>query len=132
PRPRPRGGCVAGGDRRPRVRNARRRRLRRRDQADQDRRPGPGRRRPGHGPGARMSGPVFTVALPDARDAAVVGGKGASLGELTRAGVAVPPGFVVTVGAFAAVMAANDPSGGLRAELSALDAANLTGISAAA
>jgi pyruvate,water dikinase len=79
-----------------------------------------------------MSGPVFTVALPDARDAAVVGGKGASLGELTRAGVAVPPGFVVTVGAFAAVMAAIDPSGGLRAELSALDAANLAGISAAA
>ena len=43
---------VARGDRRPRVRDARRRRLRRRDQADQDRRPGPGRRRPRHGPGA--------------------------------------------------------------------------------
>ena len=43
---------VARGDRRPRVRDARRRRLRRRDQADQDRGQDPGRRRPRHGPGA--------------------------------------------------------------------------------
>ena len=55
------------------------------------------------GDGAR-----FAVTLPEARDAAVVGGKGASLGELTRAGVAVPPGFVVTADAFAAAMAAID------------------------
>jgi phosphoenolpyruvate synthase/pyruvate phosphate dikinase len=54
-----------------------------------------------------MSDQELAVPLRDARDPAVVGGKGASLGELTRAGVAVPPGFVVTVGAFAAVMAAN-------------------------
>ncbi|MBI5728201.1 MAG: hypothetical protein HY984_00420 [Candidatus Magasanikbacteria bacterium] len=33
-------------------------------------------------------------------DVAVAGGKGASLGEMTRAGIAVPPGFVVTAGAF--------------------------------
>jgi phosphoenolpyruvate synthase/pyruvate phosphate dikinase len=79
-----------------------------------------------------MTGPVFAVTLADARDPAVVGGKGASLGELTRAGVAVPPGFVVTVDAFAAAMAAIDPSGALRAELSALDAADLAGIAAAA
>ena len=52
-----------------------------------------------------MTGPELAVALTDARDAAAVGGKGASLGELTRAGVAVPPGFVVTVGAFALAMA---------------------------
>jgi pyruvate,water dikinase len=79
-----------------------------------------------------MSGPELAVPLADARDPAVVGGKGASLGELTRAGVAVPPGFVVTVDAFAAAMAAIDPSGALRAELSALDAADLAGIAAAA
>ncbi len=79
-----------------------------------------------------MSGPELAVPLIDSRDPAVVGGKGASLGELTRAGVAVPPGFVVTVDAFAAAMAAIDPSGALRAELSALDAADLTGIAAAA
>jgi pyruvate,water dikinase len=77
-------------------------------------------------------GPGFAVALIDARDAAAVGGKGASLGELARAGLAVPPGFVVTVDAFAAAMTVIDPSGALRAELSALDAADRTGIAAAA
>jgi pyruvate, water dikinase len=74
----------------------------------------------------------FAVALADARDATVVGGKGASLGELTRVGIAVPAGFVVTVDAFAAAMALIDPSGALRAELSALDAGDLTRIAAAA
>jgi pyruvate, water dikinase len=76
--------------------------------------------------------PGFAVTLADARDPAVVGGKGASLGELTRAGIAVPPGFVVTVDAFAAAMAAIDPSGALRTELSALDASDLAGIAVAA
>ena len=77
-----------------------------------------------------MSGPAeptsagFAVTLADARDAALVGGKGASLGELARAGIAVPPGFVVTVEAFAAAMAAIDPSGALRAQLEALGAAD--------
>ena len=52
-----------------------------------------------------------------ATDAAVVGGKGASLGELARAGVAVPPGFVVTTGAFIAALAVIDPGGALRAAL---------------
>jgi hypothetical protein len=33
-------------------------------------------------------------------DRPVVGGKGASLGELGRAGIAVPPGFVVRTAAF--------------------------------
>jgi len=62
----------------------------------------------------------------------VVGGKGASLGELARAGVAVPPGFVVTVDAFAAAMAAIDASGAHRATVEALDAGDLAGIAAAA
>ena len=79
-----------------------------------------------------MSDRELTVSLSDARDPAVVGGKGASLGELTRAGVAVPPGFVVTVDAFAAALAAIDRSGALRAGLSALDPADLAGIAAAA
>ena len=34
------------------------------------------------------------------RDVTVVGGKGANLGELTHAGFAVPPGFVITAPAF--------------------------------
>ncbi len=33
-------------------------------------------------------------------DAAIAGGKGASLGEMTQAGIPVPPGFVVLVNAF--------------------------------
>jgi pyruvate,water dikinase len=61
-----------------------------------------------------------------------VGGKGASLGELARAGVAVPPGFVVTVEAFGAAMAAIDPSGAHRASVEALGAGDLTGIAAVA
>ena len=67
-----------------------------------------------------MTDPGFALALADARDAALAGGKGASLGELSRAGLAVPPGFVVTVDGFTAAMAAIDPSGALRAQLEAL------------
>ena len=33
-------------------------------------------------------------------DVAMVGGKGANLGELTRAGIRVPPGFCVTADAY--------------------------------
>jgi hypothetical protein len=33
-------------------------------------------------------------------DAGIAGGKGASLGEMTRAGIPVPPGFVILAGAF--------------------------------
>ena len=33
-------------------------------------------------------------------DIAVAGGKGANLGELTRAGLPVPPGFVLTTAAY--------------------------------
>ncbi len=40
----------------------------------------------------------------DADDIATVGGKGASLGELTRAGLPVPPGFVVTAGTYRSVI----------------------------
>jgi pyruvate,water dikinase len=61
----------------------------------------------------------------------VVGGKAASLGELARAGAAVPPGFAVTVGGFTAAMDAIDPGGALRATVSRLDAADLAGIAAA-
>jgi pyruvate, water dikinase len=74
-------------------------------------------------------GPVFAVPLIDAGDAATVGGKGASLGELTRAGVAVPPGFVVTVDAFAAAMTVIDPTGAVRAEVEALGTDDLDAIS---
>ena len=70
----------------------------------------------------------YVVGLASASDAAVVGGKGASLGSLARGGVAVPPGFVVTAGAFAAAMRVIDPDGGLRASVEALPAADLPAI----
>ncbi len=46
-------------------------------------------------------------------DIALVGGKGANLGELTRAGLQVPPGFVITSAAFREAMEA----AGVRDEL---------------
>jgi pyruvate,water dikinase len=49
-----------------------------------------------------MINPAFVLGLADITidDRAAVGGKGASLGELTRAGLRVPPGCVVTTSAF--------------------------------
>src|SRR6185312_3802684 len=40
-------------------------------------------------------------------DVAVAGGKGANLGELTRAGLPVPPGFVLTTAAYRAFVASS-------------------------
>src|ERR687887_280233 len=40
-------------------------------------------------------------------DVARAGGKGANLGEMTRAGLPVPPGFVVTTDAYERFVAAN-------------------------
>lgn len=58
----------------------------------------------------------------DLADAAEVGGKAASLGELTRAGVPVPPACAVTTGAFRRALDACDPDGALRGRLDQLDA----------
>ena len=68
------------------------------------------------------------VPLSAAEDSAAVGGKGASLGSLARAGVPVPSGFVVTSGAFTASLGALDPGGSLRAEIEALGAEDLAAI----
>ena len=73
----------------------------------------------------------YVVPLASAGSAADAGGKGASLGELARAGVPVPPGFVVTVAGFAAAIAAVDPDGALRGALSAVPAADLDAIARA-
>jgi pyruvate,water dikinase len=54
-----------------------------------------------------------------------VGGKGGSLGELTRAGIAVPPGFVVRTGAFNAFIDALEREAPLRAPIEALPADDL-------
>jgi pyruvate,water dikinase len=55
------------------------------------------------------------------QDRPAVGGKGGSLGELTRAGIAVPPGFVVRTEAFEQFIVALDADQPLRAPIEALD-----------
>lgn len=54
-------------------------------------------------------------------DRPTVGGKGGSLGELTQAGIAVPPGFVVTTSAFEEFLKALEDREPVRAKVSALD-----------
>ena len=49
------------------------------------------------------------------------GGKGANLGELTRAGLPVPPGFVVTSDAYLRAMEAGGVRAGLLDEVAAAD-----------
>ena len=54
-------------------------------------------------------------------DRPTVGGKGGSLGELTRAGIAVPPGFVLRTEGFERFITALDATEPLRALIEALD-----------
>ncbi|MET0291252.1 MAG: PEP/pyruvate-binding domain-containing protein [Steroidobacteraceae bacterium] len=54
-----------------------------------------------------------------------VGGKGASLGELTRAGIPVPTGFVVCTAAFDAFIAELEHTGPVRAVVESLEADDL-------
>lgn len=60
-----------------------------------------------------MDGWVVPLEGLSREDVARAGGKGANLGELIRAGLPVPPGFVVTAGAFLDAL----EQGGVRAEL---------------
>jgi len=62
----------------------------------------------------------------DRSQVALGGGKGASLGELIRVGVRVPPGFVVTRLAFDAFMAAADPDSRVAGWLANVDAGRVT------
>ena len=54
-------------------------------------------------------------------DRPTVGGKGGSLGELTQAGIPVPPGFVVTTSAFETFLEALETRGAIRHRVEALD-----------
>jgi pyruvate, water dikinase len=62
-------------------------------------------------------------------DRPIVGGKGASLGELTRAGIRAPQGFVVTTAAFERFIAGIDPEGSIRAAIEGLSNDDLLTIS---
>jgi pyruvate, water dikinase len=59
-----------------------------------------------------------------------VGGKGGSLGELQRAGIAVPPGFVVKTGAFERFIQALERKAPVRARVESLDVEDLAATTA--
>lgn len=69
--------------------------------------------------------PVAWFAEVGIADRPTVGGKGGSLGELTRAGIAVPPGFVVTTGAFEQFLEALEAREPVRSKVTALDPGDL-------
>ena len=58
-------------------------------------------------------------------DRPTVGGKGGSLGELTQAGIAVPPGFVVTTHAFDLFLKALEAREPVRPKVEALDPSDI-------
>ncbi len=61
-------------------------------------------------------------------DCPMVGGKGGSLGELTRAGIAVPPGFVITTRGFEHVLAELEKQNPVRSRVDALSLQDLRGL----
>ena len=63
-------------------------------------------------------------------DRPTAGGKGASLGELLRAGIDVPPGFVVTTAAFELFLKALEERSPVRALIEALDPDDLDAVTA--
>jgi pyruvate,water dikinase len=65
-------------------------------------------------------------------DRPTVGGKGGSLGELTRAGIEVPPGFVVRTHAFERFLEALERQAPLRRQVEALDPTDLDAVTACA
>jgi len=71
---------------------------------------------------------VRGLAEVGAADRLLAGGKAAALGELARAGLPVPGGYVVTTAAFGRAMAALDPSDGLVRSVQDLPAGDVEGI----
>lgn len=59
-----------------------------------------------------------------------VGGKGGSLGELTRAGLTVPPGFVLKTAAFERFMQALEAESAVRGQVESLEPGNLSAVTA--
>jgi phosphohistidine swiveling domain-containing protein len=71
--------------------------------------------------GTEMEPLILPFERISAADLPRVGGKGANLGEMARAGFPVPPGFCVTTAAFDAFLAGSGELQALYAELEALD-----------
>ena len=79
-----------------------------------------------------MSTPTHVAWLAEIglSDRGQVGGKGASLGELTRAGIRVPPGYVVRTAGFERFLAALEREAPVRAAVAALEHHDLEAITA--
>jgi pyruvate, water dikinase len=71
---------------------------------------------------------VRRLAEVGSEDKPSVGGKAAALGELSRAGIPVPPGCVVVAEAFGQALAAVDPSGSLVRSVAELPASDVRAI----
>jgi pyruvate,water dikinase len=100
-----------------------------------------GERRPVHRLMRRGSRSGRTVAMTesirffedlDVHSVEIAGGKGANLGELTRAGLPVPPGFVITAPAYLAAMDDGGVRDQLRTEAAVLDPDDVTALDLAA
>jgi pyruvate,water dikinase len=76
-------------------------------------------------PSSRLVSAFADIGLADRPH---VGGKGGSLGELQRAGIAVPPGFVVRTEAFELFLEALERESSVRARVEALHADDLESI----
>jgi len=72
-----------------------------------------------------LSAPAVTMVVPFASvrraDVPTVGGKGANLGEMTAAGLPVPPGFVLTIEAYRQFYESNELGPRVAAELKRID-----------
>lgn len=68
-----------------------------------------------------MAKPIAWFTEIGKHDVALVGGKGANLGELTRAGSSVPQGFVITTDAFVDALEAGGVRGRLRERFAAVE-----------
>jgi len=79
-------------------------------------------------PGIRSSGNIRWFADITLNDRTIVGGKGGSLGELTRAGITVPAGFVVSTAAFEQFLAVLEKQAPIRSQIEALSLQDLGGI----
>jgi pyruvate,water dikinase len=66
------------------------------------------------------------------QDVAIAGGKGANLGEMSQAGLPVPPGFVVTADAYQAFLGQANLAQRMQAELAGLDVEDTDQLNAAA
>ena len=82
--------------------------------------------------GAEVSLQVVSLEAVGRADVALAGGKGANLGELMRAGIPVPPGFVVSAAAYRGFLRAQGLEEAIAASREALADAERRGPAAAA